>query len=247
MIRCLVLWALLGCGETVLHSPNESEANRAAAALERHGVPAELIAGRNGRTSTFELRVDAADAPRARELLAAFGMPRAQRAGAAALAAGSSLVSSPVEERARIATAVAGDVEQSLEAIDGVIEARVHLTFPLAEDSAFGSEVATRPPRASTLVRHLGDAPPLAADDVQRLVAGAVDGLAAADVEVVFRTVRVPPAADGWESLGPFVLRSGGRAALVVLLAVGLAIIASLAALLVWSRVLLRRARRHDG
>jgi len=247
VIRCLALCALLGCGETVLHSPDESEANRAAAALERHGVPAELVAGRNGRSSTFELRVDAADAPRARELLAAFGMPRPERAGAAALASGSSLVSSPVEERARIAAAVARDVEQSLEAIDGVIEARVHLTFPLTEDSAFGTEATARPPRASTLVRHLGEAPPLAADDVRRLVAGAVDGLAATDVEVVFDAVRVPPAADGWESLGPFVLRAGGRTALVVLMAVGLAIVASLAALLVWSRVLLRRARRHGG
>ena len=203
------------------------------------------MAGRSGRSSTYELRVAAADAPRARALLTVYGMPRAARAGAAVLGSGSTLVSSPVEERARIAAAVARDVEQSLEAVDGVVEARVHLTFPLAEDQMFGVEDEARAPRASALLRHLGDVPPIAVEDVRRLVAGAVDGMAAEGVEVVFRAVRLPPAADGWESLGPFVLRSGGRTALVVVITTGLAVIAALAALLVWTRVLLRRARRH--
>ena len=243
----LLLGLLVACSETVLQGSDESEANRAAAALERHGVPADLVAGRSGRSSTYELRVDAADAPRARSLLTAYGMPRAARAGAAVLGSGSTLVSSPIEERARIAAAVARDVEQSLEAVDGVVEARVHLTFPLAEDQMFGVEEEARAPRASALLRHLGDVPPIAVEDVRRLVAGAVDGMAAEGVEVVFRAVRLPSAADGWESLGPFVLRSGGRTALVVVITTGLAVIAALAALLVWTRVLLRRARRHGG
>jgi type III secretion system YscJ/HrcJ family lipoprotein len=244
----LALLALLGCSETVLRSSEESEANRAAAALERHGVPAALASSQKGRTSSFELRVDEEDAPYARTVLAAYGFPRAPRAGAAALGAGSGLVSSPVEERARIAAAVARDLEQSLEAVDGVVEARVHLTFPLGEDAAFGVETAARAPRASTLVRHVDRDAPLRADDVRRLVAGAVDGLDGSNVEVVFRQVQVPARpGDGWETLGPFVVRAGGRAALLALIVGGLATIAALAALLAWSRVLLRRTRGHAG
>ena len=239
---------LAACSETVLRSTEEAEANRAAAALGRHGVPVELVAGQKGRSTTFELRVDGEDAGYARTILAAYGLPRPPRAGSAALGSGSSLVSSPVEERARIAGALARDVEQSLEAIDGMIEARVHLTFPLAEDTGFGVETEARAPRASALIRHLGSEAAPEAEDVRRLVAGAVDGLAPADVEVVFRAVRIPvQAGGGWETLGPFELRAGGRTVLLLVIVGGLAAIAALSGLLVWHRVLLRRARRHDG
>ena len=243
-----LLLALSACNETVLRSGDESEATRAAAALERHGVPAELEAARRGRESSFELVVGGVDAPRARAILAAYGRPRPPRAGAAALAGSAGLVPSPIEERARLAAAVARDVEQSLEAVDGVVEARVHLTFPLAEDPIFGGETTLRPPRAAALVRHLGGTAPMTVEDVRRLVAGAVDGLAPEGVEVVFRPVVLPPVAgDGWESLGPFVVRSGSRGPLLALLVGSLAAIAALAALLVWSRIALRRARKHGG
>jgi hypothetical protein len=75
-----------------------------------------------------------------------------------------------------------------------------------------------------------------------------VDGLAVDAVEVVFRPVELAATAgEGWESLGPFELRAGGRGPLLALLVGGLAALAALAALLVWSRMMLRRARRHDG
>jgi hypothetical protein len=64
---------------------------------------------------------------------------------------------------------------------------------------------------------------------------------------VVFRAVRIPAqAGGGWETLGPFVLRAGGRTALLAAIVAGLAVMAALSGLLAWHRVLLRRARRHD-
>jgi type III secretion protein J len=240
----VLLLLAAGCDETVLRGTSESEANRAAAALERHGVPATLASSARGRTATFELEVGADDAPRARAILQAYGLPRPARAGAQALAGGSGLVASPVEERARVAGAVARDVEQSIEAVDGVVEARVHVTFPLAESSAFAGEAAERPARASVLVRHLGPQPPLAPEDVRRLVAGAVDGLVPAAVEVVFRPVAVPGSPDeGWSTVGPFTVRDSSRTGLLVLILGCLGTTAVLAALLVWSRLALRKAR----
>ena len=245
-LLALVSGVAAGCAETVLRTGREAEASRAAGALERHGVPARLEAAQRGRDSSFELRVAADEAPHARAVLAAYGLPRAPRAGVAALAAGGGLVASPAEERARLAAALSLDVEQSLEAIDGVVEARVHVAFPLGEDSTFAPATAVRPPRASVLVRHLAEAPAPAAADIRRLVVGAVDGLAAEAVEVVLQPVTVPrPGTDGWEPLGPFEVRAGSRTPLLVLIVGGLAAIAALAALLVWSRVALRRTRRH--
>lgn len=241
-----VALTVAACSETVLRTTREAEASRAAGALERHGVPAKLEATQRGRESSFELRVAADDAPQARAILAAYGLPRAPRAGSATLAASGGLVPSPAEERARLAAAVSLDVEQSLESIDGVLEARVHVAFPLGEDPAFAPEAEFRPPRASVLVRHRADAPAPAAADVRRLVVGAVDGLAPEAVEVVLQAVTVPgAAADAWESLGPFEVRTGSRGPLLALLVGGLAAIAALAALLVWSRVTLGRTRRH--
>ncbi|MBN1770684.1 MAG: secretion protein [Deltaproteobacteria bacterium] len=235
-----------GCSETVLRTGREAEASRAAGALERHGVPARLEATQRGRESSYELRVEGADAPQARAILAAYGLPRAPRAGAATLAAAGGLVASPAEERARLAAAVSLDVEQSLESIDGVLEARVHVAFPLGEDPAFAPDAEVRPPRASVLVRHRADAAAPAAADVRRLVVGAVDGLAPEAVEVVLLAVAVPrPAADGWQPLGPFEVRAGSHGPLLALIVGGLIAIAALAALLVWSRLALRRARRH--
>lgn len=235
-----------GCSETVLRTGREAEANRAAGALERHGVSAKLEAAQRGREASFEVQVATEDAAQARAILAAYGLPRAPRAGSAALAASGGLVPSPAEERARLAAAVSLDVEQSLESMDGVVEARVHVAFPLGEDPSFAPEAEFRPPRASVLVRHRTDAPSPSAADVRRLVVGAVDGLAPEAVEVVLQAVSVPQsAANAWESLGPFEVRAGSRGPLLALLVGCLAAIAALAALLAWSRITLRRTRRH--
>ncbi|MEK6607713.1 MAG: hypothetical protein AABZ30_08645, partial [Myxococcota bacterium] len=63
-----------------------------------------------------------------------------------------------------------------------------------AADVLAGDEEAPRP-RASVLVLARPGPPPLADDDVRRLVAGAVPGLDAADVAVVFATRPAPPRA----------------------------------------------------
>jgi type III secretion protein J len=251
-VACLALAVAAGllvataCRETVLTASSEAEANRAAALLERHGVPARVESTRQGRSTSFALAVSADDAPHARSLLAAYGLPRPPRT--TALSQGAGLVPSPLEERARVAAAVARDVEQSLEAVDGIVEARVHLAFALDEDPLFGSEPRVRPPCASALVRHAGESSPLPADDVRRLVAGAVDGLSPGNVEVVFDPIEVPAdGSEGWTTVGPFDVRSGSRGPLLAALVGLLATCAALGGLLVVSRIARRRAARGKG
>ena len=86
-----------------------------------------------------------------------------------------SMVPSRLAEHARLLSGISGELEQSLQAVDGVVSARVHLAAP---ERARSTTPSRRKPSASVLIRHRGAAPPLATSDVQRLVAGAVPGLA---------------------------------------------------------------------
>lgn len=244
---CCLILATVSCSDAVIRTTSESEANRAVAVLERHDVPADVEASTRGRETRFDVVVGRSDAARARAVLGAHGLPRGDRGGLAAASAGGGIVPSPVEERARMAGAIATELERSLESVDGVVEARVHVAFPLAGDPSFSHETAARPARASVLIRHAGAVEPLSDDDVRRLAAGAVDSLDRAAVDVVFHRVVVPPAPeDAWEPLGPFTVRTGSRGPLLGILLGLLATVATLSGLLVWTRVSSRRRKAPE-
>jgi type III secretion protein J len=117
---------------------------------------------------------------------------------------------------------MAGDLERSLESVDGILRARVHLNVPAPSPLRDLS-----PPRgsASVLLEHRGATPPLSADSVQRLVAGGVAGMLPTDVTVVMVSRPAPPISGGRELryVGPIaVARASMRqlqAALVALVA----------------------------
>ena len=79
------------------------------------------------------------DGTRAVDLLAALGLPRDKRRGFAETYGQPSLIPTPSEERARYLDATAGEIERTLETVEGVVSARVHLvleeTDPLAVDA----------------------------------------------------------------------------------------------------------------
>jgi type III secretion protein J len=138
---------------------------------------------------------------------------------------------------------VAGDLQRTIEGVDGILSARVHLSVPPA--NPLREAIPTRA-TASVLIEHRGATPPLSADSVQRLVAGGVAGLLPADVAVVMvarSTASRDADTGGLAHIGPIaVARASMRqlqAALVVLVAV-VALLA-IATLLLYSR--LSRAR----
>src|SRR6185436_18217123 len=94
-----------------------------------------------------------------------------------------SVVPSRAAEHARVVTGTGDELERSLRGLDGVLSARVHLGVPAHDPLALEEKapVAT----ASVLIRHRGATPPIAAGEVQRLVSGAVSGLAPDQVSVV--------------------------------------------------------------
>jgi type III secretion protein J len=192
----LLLAAVLGgCGdEPLLHDLDERQANEVLVALDEGGVPATKQR-QDGSEAGWTVAVPRGDGGRAHRLLAARQLPRVRPAGLGDLFGKGGMVPTPVEEHARWLAALAGELARSLEALDGVVEARVHLGLP--------SEDALRPgPKAGGRAAVLLKCRPAACQPLRSsepglraLVAGAADGLTADSVAVVIAEAAEPPAA----------------------------------------------------
>jgi type III secretion protein J len=229
-----LMFLVSACSTNLLHGLDERAANDAARALERAGIGVEKVADESstGVGTHFTLRVGRADGARALDLLRSLGLPPERRNGFAETYAQPSLIPSPSEEHARYESALAGEIERTLDEVDGVVSARVHLV--LEDDDPLAVDAKPRAPaRAAVLLTTRPGPTPIAQQDVQRLVAGSVAGLDATAVAVVFTVA--PAAADDAPALsavGPLRVTSGSRPLLVGGLAVALAVLALLAALL---------------
>lgn len=183
----LGLWALLafGCTTPVASNLPENEANRAVVALEQHGVSAEKERDPESE-GRFRVTVSRDEAAAAAGVLEREAVPGPEAPGILQSLGRGSMVPSRLAEHARLLSGISGELEQSLVAVDGVVSARVHIAAP--ERSPLDGEEDKAQPSASVLLRHRGPTPPLASADVQRLVAGAVPGLAPSAVAVVAST-----------------------------------------------------------
>ena len=148
-----------------------------------------------GKKPSWAIEVDDADVSLAMALLQDLKLPRPPRLKTQTLAQSVGLIDTPTAERLRQLEAQEGDLEDSLETIDGVASASVELVVPPPPRP--GQTVL--PSKASVLLR----VQPAAQEKMQMqraelraLVAGAVDGLKADDVMLVIDPVlaRAAPA-----------------------------------------------------
>lgn len=186
-----MLVVLSGCSVPIARGLDEADANLVVVALEEGGVVAskEPDAESEGRWS---IRVARDDASAAASVLKRESLPPASAPGVLQALGGGSLVPSRTSEHAKLVAGIAGDLERSLRSIDGVLSARVHLA--VAPRDVLAAESGGELPTASVLLRHRGPTPPLASDQVQRLVAGAVPGLTPERVSVVSSPSALPAA-----------------------------------------------------
>lgn len=228
--------ALPGCTTDVLHELDEASANEAMLALERAGIPAGKEPSESFQGGRFTLRVPNRHTARALAILTSQGLPREPRQGLAEIYARPGLIPSPTEERARFVLATVGEIERTLESVDGVLGARVHLVPIEAEPRSLDGRGGTVA-RAAVLLRarrgHLG----LARAEIQQLVAGSVPGLEAAAVSVIVAPVSDAPEAEpvAWTSVGPFVVARGSRPLMLAVSVMVLAVIGALSVLLLFA------------
>jgi type III secretion protein J len=160
------------------------------------------------------------DAAGALTVLSQEGLPPRETPGVLDALGKGSLVPSRLSEQAKLVAGTSGDIERTLRGVDGVLTARVHLAVPPRDPLATGAEPASV--SASVLLRHRGAAPPIAAAEVQRLVAGAVPGLEPNAVSVVM--TPAPPRARQSEHelarLGPLTVTRASMTSLRVVIGV---------------------------
>lgn len=186
--RFLLLAATLflaACQTEIYSALPEREANEMMSVLLEGGVQATKLSGKEG----FSLTVDSTEVQQALEILASNGLPRGARQSIGEVFAKSGIVSSPFEERVRFVYALSEEVAKTLQEIDGVLVARVHIVMP--EAPALG-EVA-KPSSAAVFIRtREGYDLEYLTPQIRRLVANSIEGLTFDAVTVILIESRQP-------------------------------------------------------
>jgi type III secretion protein J len=226
---------LTACSVPVAAALDDSEASRVVVALDHATIEASKEADPNAE-GKWRVSVPREDMARALGVMREEELPRSTPPGVLDAVGKGSLVPSEAAEHAQLVAGIAGDLERSLEGVDGVLHARVHLNISPP------SPLRDAPPArssASVLLEHRGSTPPLSADSVARLVAGGVANMLPADVAVVFVSRPAPAGTpeSGLAHVGPIaVARSSvrtlqaGTVALVALVAILSAVTLALSA-----------------
>jgi type III secretion system YscJ/HrcJ family lipoprotein len=142
-VSALLVSLLWGCQTEIQHGLEEREANEILVLLDSYGIEASKSA--DGRDGAYLIRVADDDAAQSWRVLQAHGLPRRPLGGWLDAFGDRELISTPTEDRIRAQMAAAEALERSLVAIDGVVDAHVHLAVPT--DPGFGR--AAEPPRPS--------------------------------------------------------------------------------------------------
>ncbi|MDE5465408.1 type III secretion system inner membrane ring lipoprotein SctJ [Bradyrhizobium sp. CSS354] len=184
LVALPVLLSLAGCKVDVYTKVQEREANEMLALLLRKGVDAVRIVAKDG---TSVIQVEEKQLAFSIDLLNGEGFPRQTFKNLGEVFKGSGLVASPVEERARYVYALSEELSRTINDIDGVLSARVHVVLPkndlLRQDAT--------PSSASVFIRH-GSNVRLSAllPQIKMLVANSIEGLSYDKVAVVFVSVE---------------------------------------------------------
>src|SRR3954471_19055475 len=170
---------LAGCNVPIAAGLDENDANHAVVALEKSGVAADKDRDPDSE-GRWRINVARDDASSAAGILSAESLPPASSPGLLETLGQGSIVPSAASEQAKFVAGTSGELERSLRSLDGVVSVRVHLAIPVRD--ALVPDETPVPASASVLLRHRASAPPISVADVQRLVSGAVPGLAPAQV-----------------------------------------------------------------
>ncbi|KVD71651.1 EscJ/YscJ/HrcJ family type III secretion inner membrane ring protein [Burkholderia ubonensis] len=140
--------------QDLLKGLDQQQANEVIAVLQRHNIEAE----KNDRGKTgYSISVAPPNFAAAVDLLKTYDLPSRPRMEVAQMFPADSLVSSPRAEKARLYSAIEQRLEQSLQIMDGVLSARVHISYDL--DSGEGGRAA-KPVHLSALAVYDRDIEP---------------------------------------------------------------------------------------
>lgn len=148
-----VLWLLSGCDNQVLLTElSQRQSNEVLAVLQENGV--EGTRRKNGKLGN-SINVARNDFVTAVDLLRLYNLPSKESVEIIQAFPGDSLVASPQAERSRLLSLIEQRLEQSLLSIPGVVNARVHVSYPLNSNNR-----VKQPQQVSSLVTYAGNEDP---------------------------------------------------------------------------------------
>lgn len=168
------LLALAGCEKqvTLFSGLEERQANAVIAALIDNGMNAEKAPGEEG---TWNVMTGQSSFAAAANLCEQRGLPRRSFQGVGEVFKKTGMISSPTEERIRFMDAIAQDLSRTIQMIDGVVDAQVHVVLP--ENDPFAKN--TLPSSAAVAIRERWDADlSETVSQIKSLVKNSIEGLA---------------------------------------------------------------------
>jgi type III secretion protein J len=182
---------LSACQVTLESRLSEEQANEVVVALNSASISANKVSeGGAERNPFYRIEVASRDVSRSLAVLHAERLPKRPQPGWDEFFGKLGVVPTVVEEKARYAAALSGELSRTLEALPGIMDARVHVALP--DNRTTTLDATPIRPRASAFVRIRQI--PGKTDDVaiKKLIAGAVQEMTPDDVTVV--EVQASPA-----------------------------------------------------
>lgn len=181
LIAPLLVLTLTACrDEPLLKGLDQYQANEVIATLQRNNIAS--VKSDKGKTG-YSISVQKADIPASVDLLKIYALPSKPRIEIAAMFPSDSLVSSPRAEKARLYSAIEQRLEQSLQTMEGVLSARVHVSYDI--DSGETGRAAA-PVHLSTLVNYQSNADEmLMINDVKRFLKNSFNQVDYENISVV--------------------------------------------------------------
>ncbi|QVW25125.1 EscJ/YscJ/HrcJ family type III secretion inner membrane ring protein [Pseudomonas hormoni] len=197
MFLCL---ALLGCRQpSLLEGLDQQQANEVLSVLQRNNIAATKVdAGKTG----YAVKINPVDFSAAVDLLNLYSLPSRPRLEVADMFPSDSLVASPRAEKARLYSALEQRIEQSLSLLEGVVSARVHVSYDL--DAGEGGRKAAPIHLAAVAVHERDIEPQLLITDIKRFLKNSFAAVEYENISVVLSqrspTQHVAPSVSATQS-----------------------------------------------
>jgi type III secretion protein J len=187
ILLCLLCSLISACKVQLYSGLTQRDANEMLAVLLQAGIEAETAMGKED----VSLKVEQSQIERAINLLNQRGLPHRKFQTLGDVFKQESLISSPLEQRARMIYAMSEELSRTLLQFDGVIVARVHIALPDRKPN----ETTPTPPSAAVYIKYQ-DGYDISAyvPQIKQLVANSIEGLTFDKVTVV--PIRATPSVD---------------------------------------------------
>jgi type III secretion protein J len=212
-IAALVL--LAACNDTLRSNLSEQQANEIMAVLLQHRIS---VTPERHHDGTWRLNIAPAQRDLAIEILNTYELPGQTHTDMLQIFPKEGFMSSPVEERARYQYGLAQELEKTLNHMEGVVLARVHVTIPAP---VFLNNASNLPPSASIFIKYRSDMSMAGKEEeIRELVAHSIGDISLEHVSILMSPVTptfVNPAArirSGWFGVH---FREGDRLAVTLL------------------------------